>query len=201
VKTALKNNETLILETRPHWFTLITPAVVALAISAIGLTIGGYGIMALPVMAGYFIYKFIERNNTLWAVTNLRVVVEYGVFALHAKESPLDKINNVSYTQPFLGRIFGYGDVEIQTAAEIGSTTYYQVAHPRKLKDTITLMQETYKQNQMKMQAAELANALLQGQPFGRSMADELEKLHQLKQQGILTEAEYLTLKAKLLNP
>jgi hypothetical protein len=70
----------------------------------------------------------------------------------------------VSYLQSFWGKIFGYGNVQIQTAAEIGSTTYFAVANPKELKDTITNMQEEYKQHQIKKQANELANAIVVGQ-------------------------------------
>ena len=83
----------------------------------------------------------------IWGVTNLRVIDENGVFTITAKESPLDKINNVSYQQSVMGRIFNYGDVQIQTAAELGETIYPLVHQPRKLKDAITTAQEDYKQN------------------------------------------------------
>ena len=143
----------------------------------------------------------IERNRNLWAVTDLRIIDEYGVFSLNSKESPLDKINNVSYNQTFWGRIFGFGNVQIQTAAEIGSTTYCNVEKPKELKDTITQMQEDYKKTQIHNQAAELAKAIVsESKNSARSnAADEVEKLYDLKQRGILTEEEYNARKKKLL--
>ena len=146
-------------------------------------------------------YKIVERKNNLWAVTNLRVIDEYGVFSLNSKESPLDKINNVSYNQSIWGRMFGYGNVQIQTAAEIGSTTYQMVERPKELKDTITRMQEEYKNFQILSQARELAKAMSTGaqKPSGTDVAAELEKLFKLKQRGILTEEEYSARKKKML--
>jgi uncharacterized membrane protein YdbT with pleckstrin-like domain len=134
-------------------------------------------------------------------VTNLRVIDEFGVFTNNTKESPLDKINNVSYRQTFWGKLFGYGNVQIQTAAEIGSTTYFSVQDPKELKDTITNMQEVYKQQQIKDQATELASAIVAGQKNSTAdVASELEKLYELKQKGILTEEEYNARKNKILN-
>ena len=78
----------------------------------------------------------------------MRVVDESGYFSRHSKESPLDKINNVEYDQSIWGRIFGFGDVDIQTAAELGETTYELIHHPKLLKDTITHAQEEYKKAQ-----------------------------------------------------
>ena len=202
MKTLLKKNEKVILETRPHWFTLVGPSLLVIIGSTVGVIIKSYGYLAIIILIVYLIYKIVQRNNNLWAVTNLRVIDEYGVFSNNSKESPLDKINNVSYGQSFWGKIFGYGNVQIQTAAEIGSTTYSTVENPKELKDTITHMQEEYKQYQIKTQAAELASAIIAGQNQTNKtdIASELEKLHELVQKGILTEEEYNLRKTKILN-
>jgi uncharacterized membrane protein YdbT with pleckstrin-like domain len=201
MKTQLKKDEKIIMETKPHWLTLVGPFVLMLICSIMGIIIGSYGLLIVLVFVGYFVYKIVQRNNNLWIVTNLRVIDEYGVFSNNTKESPLDKINNVSYLQSFFGKIFGYGNVQIQTAAEIGSTTYFSVENPRELKDTITRMQEEYKLNQIKRQASEFANVIAAGQQNTKTdVAAELEKLYELKQKGILTEDEYNNRKTKILN-
>jgi uncharacterized membrane protein YdbT with pleckstrin-like domain len=201
MKTQLKKDEKVILITRPHWLTLGGPFLIMIIGSVIGILIGGYGLLIILISIGYVIYEIIKRNNNIWAVTNLRVIDEYGVFSNNAKESPLDKINNISYGQSFWGKIFGYGNVQIQTAAETGSTTYFSVENPRKLKDTITRMQEEYKQQQIRNQAAELASAIVAGQKNTRTdVANELEKLYELLQKGILTEEEYKARKTKILD-
>ncbi len=189
------------MKTKPHWFTLAGSFLLMLICSILGIVIGGYGLLLILIFGVYFIYKIIQRNNNLWVVTNIRVIDEYGVFSNNSKESPLDKINNISYLQSFWGKIFGYGNVQIQTAAEIGSTTYFAVEHPKELKDTITHMQEEYKQDQIKKQANELANAIKSGQQNNKTdVAAELEKLYELKQKGILTDEEYNNRKTKILN-
>src|SRR5665647_1869486 len=147
MKTQLKKDEKVILVTKPHWFTMVLPFLILLIGAIIGFAVGTYGLLLVLVVICYFIYKIVQRNNNLWAVTNLRVIDEYGVFSNNTKESPLDKINNVTYSQSFWGKIFGFGNVQIQTAAEIGSTTYSTVQNPEELKDTISHMQEEYKQN------------------------------------------------------
>ena len=201
MKTKLLRDEKIIIETKPHWLTLVGPFLLMIIGSIIGIVIGNYGLLLVLIFVGYFIYKIFQRNNNLWAVTNLRVIDEYGVFSNNTKESPLDKINNVSYLQSFLGKIFGYGNVQIQTAAEIGSTTYFAVENPKELTDTITHMQEEYKQHQIKKQANELANAIVVGQQNNKTdVAAELEKLYELKLKGILTDEEYNNRKTKILN-
>lgn len=208
MRTELKKNEKIIHVTKLHWFVLLGPFFIFLLGSGAAVLIGIYSESTYPYYAillflTYFWYKTVERNNDIWVVTTLRVIDEYGVFTNNSKESPLDKINNMSYSQTFWGKIFGFGNVQIQTAAEIGSTEYHQVANPKKLKDTITRMQEEYKQNQVKDQAKELANAILANQQNNPSnkvdVSVELEKLLALKEKGALTQSEFDTLKAKLL--
>jgi len=201
MKTQLKADEKIILTTRPHWFSMIIPAVITIAGFIAGLYIGDFGIILMLILICYMLYKIAERNNNIWIVTSLRVIDEIGVFSHDSKESPLDKINNVSYSQSFWGKIFGYGDIQIQTAAETGSTSYYNVSRPKLLKDTITQMQEEYKNNQIKRQATELANAIASERGKNKNdLASDLEKLHELKLKGILTEEEYINQKARILN-
>ena len=102
----------------------------------------------------------MERKYDIWVVTNLRIIDEQGLFSITAKESPLEKINNVTYHQSLTGRMFKFGDIEIQTAAEMGATTYYKIARPNQLKDAITTAQEEYKQNSMLNQAQKLAESM-----------------------------------------
>jgi uncharacterized membrane protein YdbT with pleckstrin-like domain len=205
MKTQLKKDEKAVLEIRQHWFVMVAPSFLSLIGIILGSILIGYsvvfGISIILIVICYFIYKVIQRRNNLWIVTNLRVIDEYGVFSNNAKESPLDKLNNVSYNQSFFGKIFEYGNVQIQTAAEIGSTTYHMVEHPKKLKDTITNEQEEYKHGQIMKQAAEFANAISPERQTNKiDVATELERLFELKQKGILTEEEFNARKAKILN-
>ena len=150
----------------------------------------------------FCIYKYLEWQKNIWVVTNLRVIDEFGLLSLNAKESPLDKINNVSFSQNFKERSWGYGNVVIQTAAGWGATTYRGVENPKQLKDTITTMQEEYKNSLVKNQAKELATIFGQVQQnnSSNSISTELEKIFDLKLKGIINEDEYNNLKSKLLN-
>jgi uncharacterized membrane protein YdbT with pleckstrin-like domain len=203
MRTELKHEEKVILITRPHWFTILFALLLGVIGIAGGIVLSAFGLVlaGIPVavvLAGYAGYRILERNRNIWAVTNMRVIDEEGVFSSDTKESPLDKINNVSYSQSFWGKIFGFGNVDIQTAAEIGETTYNNVESPGKLKDAITTMQEEYKKMQMKRQAKEFADAI--GTANDNDIGTELEKLNQLKEKGVITDEEFEAGKKKLLN-
>jgi len=204
MKTSLKEGEEILLITRKHILSIWLPIVVtafSLAIAVIGLAFPLLFILpAISLL--WLVYAVLERNNNIWAVTNLRIIDEEGIFSAQSKESPLDKINNVTYTASIWGRIFGFGNVEIQTAAETGSTIYEMVESPRKLKDTITQAQEDYKSMHSRRQAREMAESIsaqIGHSGSSVSIASELEKLAELLKNGHISQEEFDAAKKKVL--
>ncbi|MDQ6757981.1 MAG: PH domain-containing protein [Bacteroidota bacterium] len=207
MRSKLKKDEQILVIIRQHWMKLILPffAWVLLTILLFVFLTDNINIalIAALITALYPAYLYLEWKYNLWAVTNMRVIDESGFFSRYSKESPLDKINNVEYDQNIFGRMFGFGDVEIQTAAEMGDTTYRMIHQPKLLKDTITHAQEEYKNVQIKNQAQQLANAIKAGMgstlQTPTSVSGEIEKLFELLQKGAITQQEYTTQKNKLL--
>jgi len=204
MRTVLKKDEKILLIIRQHWLKLALPffAWVLLAVILIWWLQNSTAFIIVLVTAIYPMLEYINWKYNLWCVTNLRVVDESGFFSRYSKESPLDKINNVEYDQSLWGRIFGFGNVDIQTAAELGETTYNLIHHPKLLKDTITHAQEEYKKMQINNQATQLAEAIARtnaSQPSQQMVADELSKLFDLLQRGAITQEEYLAQKNKLM--
>ena len=208
MRTPLQKGEQILLVTHRSWVKLIIPILIAIAGCVASYFIGFLNWGWTAALAGclYFLIVYFNWNVNIWVVTNFRVIDEAGLLNHFAKESPLEKINNVSYDQSIWGRILNFGHVEIQTAAEVGATDYYNVHSPKGLKDTITLAQAEYKNIQLANQAQHMATAMSNqaGEvkyttPSAHSISSELEKLHQLKQQGIISEEEYNKAKNKLL--
>ena len=205
MRTVLKSDEKILLIIRQHWIRLLLPFFAWLVATVLLIWLAGApGFVTALIAALYPMYEYLSWKNNLWCVTNLRVVDESGFFTRYSKESPLDKINNVEYDQSIIGRIFGYGNVDIQTAAELGETTYELIHHPKLLKDTITHAQEEYKKTQINKQATQLAEAIARSkavaQPSQQLIADELQKLFNLYQQGGITQEEYSVQKNRLLS-
>jgi len=211
MRTTLKKDEIILLITRQHWIKLVLPIFVWLLLAALCIwLLKTTGLIITLVAALYPIYEYLNWKSNLWCITNLRVVDESGFFGRYSKESPLDKINNVEYDQSIWGRMFGYGNVDIQTAAEMGETTYEMIDNPGLLKDTITHSQEEYKKNAIDSQANQLALAIakttaaitaqqLPPNSSKQMVADELEKLFALLNQGAITQEEYNQIKNNLL--
>ena len=217
MRTPLQKGEKILLLTYSSWTSLIIPAFLALVIVVAGIfTVyhfqWAWGWLVSLLGIAWWLLKYYTWRVNIWVVTNFRVIDEAGLLNHYAKESPLDKINNVSYDQTLAGRLFNFGHVEIQTAAEAGATDYYNVNHPRRLKDTITAAQAEYKNWQFGYQAAQMAAAINVRSDTPTShhartdaaaaagVAAELEKLFDLKMKGALSEEEYNRAKARLLN-
>jgi uncharacterized membrane protein YdbT with pleckstrin-like domain len=224
LRSELKKDEKLLIVIRQHWINLVLPILFWVAVVVLSFWFITDPVIALIislVTALYPLFLFLKWKHNLWAVTNMRVIDENGFISRYSKESPLDKINNVEYDQSLAGRIFGYGDVRIQTAAEMGDTTYKFIHHPKTLKDTIAFAQEEYKRLATASQANLLAEAIkanmnstfqpginnqntsssaaVNPSPSPASVAGEIEKLFALFKQGAITQEEYLEQKARLL--
>ena len=75
------------------------------------------------------------------------------------------------------------------------------VERPKILKDTITEYQEIYKENNLRLQSESFANiSKNQNNVSNSNINEEIEKLHNLKEKGIITEQEFELGKNKILN-
>jgi membrane protein YdbS with pleckstrin-like domain len=148
MRTKLQPGETVALIVRKHWLVLLKPALflagVLLYLPIRHVKILGFEALLnylLPYGAaltgGLFLYRYLDRRVNIWAVTNLRLVDEWGILAHKSKENPLDKINDIGVEQTILGRLFGYGSISVQTAAKAGETIIEFVERPEELKQTI----------------------------------------------------------------
>src|ERR1700733_9679090 len=205
MRTPLQKGEKILLVTYSSWISLVWPVILALAGLVICYFIGlHWGWIAAVLGLLCFLIPYFSWKVNIWVVTNYRVIDETGLFSHYAKESPLDKINNVSYDQTLGGRLFNFGHVKIQTAAELGATDYYNVNYPKRLKDTITAAQSEYRNLEFSNQAARMAAAMgihtNAGTAAAPNIAAELERLFELKMKGGLSEEEYNRAKDRLLN-
>jgi uncharacterized membrane protein YdbT with pleckstrin-like domain len=107
-----------------------------------------------------------------------------GVIAKHSKEIPLETINDVTFRQGILERMIGAGDLIVESAGESGQNRFTEIRKPEAVQLEIYRMSEARKGL---------------GQPGGPSLADELAKLADLRDKGVLTDEEFQARKRKLL--
>lgn len=121
---------------------------------------------------------FILSNR--FELTNRRVILSTGLLSKQSVSSYLEKINNVEYRQSVAGRIFGYGDVIVDTASETGTTVFKGIAKPVAFQRAILAASEPYRGPHPAYAAAPA--------PSG---ADRLRDLRKLLDDGLISQAEY----------
>lgn len=195
----LTEGEEVILDLRPHWIALVKPVLWTVVIGAIAgllyvktggktdvrqvlqwIIIGIAFVLWVPLAAA----PAVRWRFTLFVLTNERVITRSGVIAKHSKEIPLETINDVTFGQGILERMIGAGDLTIESAGESGQNRFTEIRHPEQVQ------LEIYR-------ASESRKGI--GRSGGPSLAEELAKLAELRDKGVLTDEEFQARKRKLL--
>lgn len=197
----LNEGEEIVLDLRPHWVFLAGPvagALVAVVLAVAAYNVTGrwsnwvrYGALALLAMAAVRLaVRFAKWNTTSFVLTTDRIIHRVGVFAKSGREIPLERLNDISFHQTLLQRVMGAGDLLIESAGERGQQSFSSFSHPEQT------------QNQIHRQI-ELAQARDADRMAGRrtlSPVEQLDKLSELRDRGVVSEAEFEAKKAKLLD-
>ena len=213
-KNLLIPGEEVVLDLRPHWWFLTSRALVTTAAIVVGTVVfaktGGFGddqsgvdqtfrlLFGVAVLASlvWFLQRLAKWATTEFVLTNKRVIYRYGVIGKNGKEIPLDKINTVFFDQTVFERVIGCGTVAMESAGESGKDSFTHIRKPSLVQGEIYRQME---EDERKDHEAIGRAARGGGGGGGLSVAEQLEKLHELHQSGALSDAEYEAQKAKLL--
>jgi len=120
-----------------HWSVLFWPVLIAMGIGVGAITCLVqsdpnflYAGAALVVVAAALVaVAMVKRNATEIAVTNRRVIIKSGLVHRRSVEIMLPKVESIGITEPFLGRVLGYGTVVVRGT---GGTPepFEKIAHP-----------------------------------------------------------------------
>jgi len=192
-KKQLLSGENMALLVRQHWFVLIKPVLLNLvalaALLAVSITTGQYwvlGILLIPL--AYLLWKVMSWRRKEYILTDHRVVLQEGVLSVSSFDASLDKINNVYHSQSFLGRVFDFGDVGLETASEAGNTTFEFLAKPVSFKNAIVRQRELYR-----------INAMSGARTVTQSIPQLLGELAALRDRNVISESEFEEKKKSLL--
>jgi uncharacterized membrane protein YdbT with pleckstrin-like domain len=209
LQSLLGDREKIILGTRHHWFVLassifvevvsiliIFAATLALTfylntINLPAVVIGaliGFVLLLVPVAAGT--RDFLNWSNHQFIITNLRVMQISGIFNKSVIDSSLDKVNDIKMDQSALGRMFGYGDIEILTASELGVNLFKKIDNPVAFKSAL-INAKAYLEQGAPPEANESKSV---------DIPAMISKLADLRTQGVITESEFQQKKADLLS-
>jgi uncharacterized membrane protein YdbT with pleckstrin-like domain len=213
VESLLGKNEQILWRARQHWIVLSANFVINLFIFivvwSIYFALGGLGsgwlgdflrnnrglaLIVLLIPIGWFGWEFLQWWAEEYLITSHRVVQTEGLINKHTKDSALEKINDITLNQSFMGRILGYGDLAIITGSDMGTNVLKRLAKPVEFKKTL-LEQKSKLSDGDDLGPRKTA-------PVESDEEDPLKKISQLdelRKSSAISEVEYQQAKAKLL--
>jgi membrane protein YdbS with pleckstrin-like domain len=214
VEEQLQPGEEILYRAHPTQLPLIPWFVVC--ILSLGVAAFAWGTWDMPPVAiaagilgavflGVILIKRAVLRSHDYVLTNRRVIQEEGIFSRRSMDASLGKINNVEHRQTLWGRLLGYGDVEIDTASETGTTRFPQINHPVEFKRAVLGAAEEYRVRGM-MPNGIMPNGIMpNGMPMAAPAAPELspaERIRQLKgllDEGLISPQEFEAKRRALL--
>jgi uncharacterized membrane protein YdbT with pleckstrin-like domain len=205
----LIEGEELILDLRPHWIALVWPAIVTTLVvvgwilalayapdegAGRSFMIWGSLAIGLVILIWWPLRAVVAWATSNFAVTSDRVIHREGFVAKHTMEIPLEAINDVRFSQTVFERMVGAGDIVIQSASEYGRNVFANIRNPEAVQRTIYEQGERNKERMYQGRARPSAPS-----PSAPSVTTELERLAELRDKGVLTEAEFQNQKKKIL--
>jgi uncharacterized membrane protein YdbT with pleckstrin-like domain len=199
----LNQGEDVILDLHPHWVYFIKSGLVFLAVLVLGAWVA-FGIedanSAVEVVSGvlvllalgWAVLTYLKWVTTNFVITTDRLIYRHGVLSKHGIEIPLERVNTVFFSQSILERMVGSGDLVIESAGELGRQNFSNVRKPSAVQNEI--------HKQMEANENRKFDRVRGGSTATESIPEQIGKLDQLRQQGVLSQAEFDAKKQELLD-
>lgn len=206
----LHEHEELVLDLRPHWWYMAEPTGAVLGAAVLGILVLQFGpdsgvaqtilnwlsIILIVGSLGWFGLRYLKWITTNFVVTSDRLVYRAGVIAKTGIEIPLERVNTVFFNQTIFERMLGAGDLSIESGGETGKQTFGDIRRPSAVQNEIYRQMEL---NNTRMYGGAGA-AAAPSSGSSASIPAQIAELDQLRQQGVLSQAEFDAKKAELLN-
>jgi hypothetical protein len=170
------------------------------------------GLLLLLLPLASMARDYFDWSNRMFVITTRRVIYLQGIVNKDVTDSSLEKVNDVKLEQSGWGRLLNFGDVEILTASEMGVNKFSAISEPIEFKKAMLNAKhrldaapgQDVRPPARPTGAAALMNQMEKQRPAMASTntADIpalIAQLDGLRQQGLLTEAEFQNKKQQLL--
>ena len=193
----LNEHETVALDLHPHWWTFAKAAaalVAAVVVGIISLTLDGdlgtflgwTSIVLIAAAALWLVQRYATWATTNFVVTSDRVIYRSGVIAKRGVEIPLERVNNVLFSQSIFERMLGAGDLMIESGGLEGQQRFTDIKDPNQVQRLIHAQIDARQTRGMSGAGA-------------ADVASQLEKLEGMLERGTLSQQEFEREKRRLL--
>jgi uncharacterized membrane protein YdbT with pleckstrin-like domain len=204
----LHANEEMVLDLHPHWWT-ITPSMLTLGLSLVfGICALAFGwadpvkwFAAIAVIATlvWFLWRLVQLRTTHFVLTTDRVIYRSGIIAKRGVEIPLDSVNAIHFEQKIWERALGLGDLKVDSASVEGVSEFENIRKPNRVQNEVYLQMESNENRKFDRVSQGINTQLTASQTPQQSITDQIEKLGELRDKGVLSEEEFQAKKAELL--
>lgn len=198
-KRLLSEDEVIVSEFRPHWTRILKEGALLVLVVVLIILVqlqdwSGWISLGL-IVAGLIVTAegLIRWLTTLHVITNERVIYRAGLISKTGKEIPHEVINDVAFNQRALERIFGTGDLLIESAGTHGQSRYQDIPDPEGVQSLI------YREREKRLTQQNIAGMPSSAPTSSQSVAEQLDTISRLHDEGKLSDAEFETQKRKLL--
>lgn len=195
----LGESEEVLLDARPHPKMLFGPAFICLAglAAAIGLRDVGRPdripmllSLALALLGGLWLaVRWLQWSTSRLTVTTDRLMTRRGVIAKKHWQVGLERIHDISCSQTIFERLLGAGDLAIDTGGDRGHLIG-DVARP------FRVQHEIY--GAMENSTVTAATRAMDRRDL--TIPEQIEKLDELRQRGVISQSEFDVKKTQLLD-
>lgn len=137
----MSDEERVVLRLHPHWIALLRPSLVFIVVcglAAFGAANVPHGSLQAPVrwailgvavvvLIVWAVVPYLRWLSTTYVLTTQRLIIRSGVIARHGRDVPLNRINDVSFSETLLERVLRSGTLVVESAGERGQITLAQV--------------------------------------------------------------------------
>ena len=208
----INEGETVVLDLKPHWWFFWKHILVGGGLLIVlGVWIGPLDsknwakiplAVAILVYVAFVIVKYLTWTYTHFVLTDRRVISRSGIISKRGTEVPLDRVNNIDFSQKFWERLIGAGDLAIESAGKDGQSHFQNVRHPDMVQQEVYRQMEVNSRRQAGWHADAMADRgpVASESPAAPDVADQIAKLASLRDQGALTSEEFEAKKTELLD-
>ncbi|HWD10028.1 MAG TPA: PH domain-containing protein [Actinomycetota bacterium] len=206
-KKLLNPGEQISFDLHPHWWYFSGIAVIGVLLLAAGIVVvvaftGNANTVLGDADAGLSVLwliwlgaKVLAWRSTHFVLTTDRLIFRSGVLGRQGREIPLERVNDISFHQSLFERMVGTGDLVIESAGRQGQDVFSRLPHPDRAQQSIYTEMEN---NRHRYEGGGAAAA--QAGPPAETIAQQIADLARLHDQGVLSDTEFQSKKADLLN-
>lgn len=202
-------SERVVRVARDHWIVLLLTILIDVAVGVVivGLSVLGiklfppwtwFGLLLLLVPIAHLALRLWVWWNKQYIITDLRIIQIAGTFNKRVSDTLLEKVNDIVMEQSALGRALKFGDIEIISGSESGVDVFRRIADPILFKQALLNQRESLGSL---ADFEDRAGRVLKAQAPGSGDVPELiAELDELRQKGLITDAEFEEKKRRLLD-